>query len=145
MHDAVSSSVFPFPHSQVLIKTFHDAVATLEIVPSAASIYIFRHAYLIKLMQTFMTSNLYSHHINLTELTLVDVCGFKNVILIFIPISLDCFKFDKTFILSEIYQFYDCSISTSQADIASLQICIALEEVEVCIGLQKSFTNRISV
>ena len=41
MHDAVSSSVFPFPHSQVLIKTFHDAVATLEIVPSAASIYIF--------------------------------------------------------------------------------------------------------
>ena len=83
MHDAVSSSVFPFPHSQVLIKTFHDAVATLEIVPSAASIYIFRHAYLIKLMQTFMTSNLYSHHINLTELTLVDASGFKNVILIF--------------------------------------------------------------
>ena len=80
MHDAVSSSVFPFPHSQVLIKTFHDAVATLEIVPSAASIYIFRHAYLIKLMQTFMTSN---HHINLTELTLVDARGFKNVILIF--------------------------------------------------------------
>ena len=80
MHDAVSSSVFPFPHSQVLIKTFHDAVATLEIVPSAAFIYIFRHAYLIKLMQTFMTSN---HHINLTELTLVDACGFNNVILIF--------------------------------------------------------------
>ena len=79
MHDAVSS-VFPFPHSKVLIKTFHDAVATLEIVPSAASIYIFRHAYLIKLMQTFMTSN---HHINLSELTLVDVSGFKNVILIF--------------------------------------------------------------
>ena len=43
------------------------------------------------------------------------------------------------------YPFYDCSISTSQADNASLQICIALEEVEVYIGMKKSFKNRISV
>ena len=49
------------------------------------------------------------------------------------------------FILSEIYLFYDCSISTSQADTASLQVCIDLEEFEVYNGMNKSLENRISV